>query len=58
MKITTERILEALQEDDNSGFCTACGADASGVEPDADNYVCEECGKPCVHGAEQLLLMS
>ena len=41
---------------DNPGFCTACGADAEGVEPDARGYECEECGAHAVYGAEELLL--
>ena len=55
MKITTEQIMEAIQEDDNRGFCTACGEEAYGVEPDARGVVCEECGKPKVFGAEEML---
>ena len=39
------------------GFCIACGAEAYGVEPDARKYECEECGKPKVYGAEELLMM-
>ena len=57
MKIGQDRILEAVEADDNLGFCTACGAEAYGVEPDARKYVCEGCGKPAVFGAEELLIM-
>jgi len=48
---------EAVQEDDNRGFCLACGAEAYNVEPDARKYVCETCGEAKVYGAEELLLM-
>ena len=56
-KITTERIIEAVQADDSLGFCLACGADACGVEPDARGYECEECQAPKVYGAEEVMMM-
>lgn len=56
-KVTIEQIMEAIKADDNIGFCTACGAEATGVEPDAENYECEVCGQHEVFGAEQLLIM-
>lgn len=40
------------------GVCLACGAwTVGGVEPDARNYTCEECGKRGVHGTEFALLL-
>ena len=57
-KITIERIMQAVQADDNLGFCLACGADADGVEPDAEGYECEECGASKVMGAENCLIES
>lgn len=56
--LTLERMVEAIEEAglSNPGFCTACGADAEGCEPDATDYECEECGEYKVMGAEQLLL--
>ena len=56
-KISLDQIIEAVRADDNLGFCTACGADAYNVEPDARNYGCEACGENQVFGAEELLLM-
>jgi hypothetical protein len=53
--ITTERIIAAIEADDNLGFCLACGAEACCVEPDAEGYECEECGEPKVMGAENCL---
>lgn len=44
-----------LQEhvDNYDGICMSCGAwTDGGVEPDASGYVCEECGKRRVVGAE------
>ena len=59
--ITSERIMEAIEQSeiclDNPGFCLACGEDAEGCEPDAQNYECECCGRPSVFGAEQIALM-
>lgn len=52
-----ETIIAAVEADDNIGFCIACGAEASGVEPDAVGYECEACGAPKVYGAEELLIM-
>jgi hypothetical protein len=54
--ISTERMIEAVQSDDSRGFCLACGEDAYGVEPDARNYECEECGEREVFGAEECLM--
>lgn len=56
-KISQARLLAALENDDNEGFCLACGADAYGVEPDARRYPCEECGQKAVYGAEEILMM-
>ena len=56
MKITTDRIIDAIERDDNIGFCVYCGDEAYGVEPDARKYECESCGKKGVCGAEELLL--
>lgn len=53
--ITPERIANAVSADDNLGFCTACGDDASNVEPDARKYKCHSCGEFAVFGAEELL---
>lgn len=59
--LTAERILEACERHmttlDNPGFCTACGTEAEGVEPDARQYRCDECGDHAVYGADELALM-
>ena len=39
------------------GYCTSCGEEAYGVEPDACKCVCESCGQPAVYGVEELLIM-
>lgn len=59
--LTTPRIVAAIERaahsTDNPGFCIACGTDADGVEPDAEDYECEACEAEAVFGAEQLLIM-
>jgi hypothetical protein len=56
-KIDMDRVLEAAQNDEDVGFCVACGAEQSGVEPDARGCECEACGKRKVYGAEEIFLM-
>ena len=55
--LTIDAVMEAVEEDDNSGFCIACGDQVYGVEPDARGYTCESCDKPKVFGAQELLMM-
>ena len=55
--VTLEQIIDAIESDDNIGFCLACGEEAFGVEPDARGYLCEVCGATKVYGAEELLIM-
>ena len=57
MKIQEEKLIEAIESDDYIGFCLECGAETDGVEPDAEEYECMECGSFKVYGAEQILLM-
>jgi len=54
--VTLERIVEAIEQDDNLGFCIFCGAEAYYVEPDAERYKCKDCEEHQVYGAEQLLI--
>lgn len=51
--------FERAVMDGTTGLCIAiaCGAEASGVEPDARRYECEGCGRPRVYGLEELLMM-
>jgi hypothetical protein len=52
--------VEEYQEhcDSNDGICIHCGQwGCGGVEPDAEGYKCESCGKNGVMGAENALLM-
>lgn len=54
--ISQRRIVQAIESGESIGFCTSCGAEQYGVEPDANGYTCEGCGQPSVSGAEDLLL--
>ena len=56
-KPSIDELQSAIESDDSLGYCLACGAEASGVEPDARRYECESCGAHKVYGAEELLLM-
>jgi hypothetical protein len=59
--INPDELLRAVEEStfgmSNTGFCTACGAEHDGCEPDARNYPCDDCGKNKVYGAMELLIM-
>jgi hypothetical protein len=58
--ITPKRIERAARRQmfgtDNPGFCTACGHEQEGCEPDAQNYECDVCGERQVFGAQELLM--
>jgi predicted RNA-binding Zn-ribbon protein involved in translation (DUF1610 family) len=58
--VTDEAVLDACERQrttlDNPGMCLACGVEADGVEPDAEEYECEACGEPQVFGCDLLLL--
>jgi hypothetical protein len=56
-RVDPDAVLAAVQADDQLGFCVHCGAEAGGVEPDAEGYKCYACGQLAVYGAEQLLLL-
>ena len=55
--LSLNQVMEAVEADDNIGFCLSCGEMASGVEPDAHNYECEGCGEYKVYGAEEILVV-
>ena len=57
MTIDTDTLIDAIERDNYIGFCTECGEEQYGCEPDACNYECETCGKYSVFGAEELLIM-
>ena len=56
MIIDEDRVIAAVEADDNRGFCTACGEEIWNIEPDARRYKCDCCGEHTVYGAEELLI--
>lgn len=60
-KPTLEQVMQLVESNmtdcTNIGICIACGEEQDGCEPDARNYLCENCGKRKVFGAEELLMM-
>lgn len=59
--VTADRVLAMAEESmvgtEDDGICIACGEDAMGVEPDAEQVQCQLCGELAVYGGEQLLLL-
>jgi hypothetical protein len=56
ISITAEEYQDHCENYD--GVCLACGEfSCGGVEPDAENYGCDCCGKNKVYGTEQALLI-
>jgi hypothetical protein len=57
--LTLSRIMDGVEryqmDNDNPGFCVACGHEQGGCEPDARRYECEVCGEHKVYGAEELM---
>ena len=58
--ITEKKLMALAQESmfgtSSPGLCLECGAEASGVEPDASKYFCEACNRKSVYGAELLFM--
>ena len=55
MTFTLEQLEPMLL--DNGGYCISCGAEHYGIEPDANNYTCDECGEKKVFAAEEILIL-
>ena len=43
-------------DEDNVGICRECQAEREQTEPDAENYLCEECGQHAVDGVMNWLM--
>ncbi|MCC6149879.1 MAG: hypothetical protein IT461_06485 [Planctomycetes bacterium] len=54
-RIEIAAVMAAVERDDCTGFCIACGEEQSGCEPDARRVECESCGEKKVYGTEELL---
>ena len=46
----------SLGKKDYIGWCRICGHEHDSIEPDAENYHCEECDSDQVFGAEEFLM--
>lgn len=55
--IDPDYLISILESDEPIGFCTACGEEHYGIEPDARRYTCDACGEASVYGAPELLVM-
>jgi DNA-directed RNA polymerase subunit RPC12/RpoP len=53
-----KELQEAYRSGESVGYCLACGAKVTGIEPDAREYKCEECDSRCVYGIEEVVLMA
>jgi hypothetical protein len=54
----TEAEYRRLRDEDSGGICLACGNIIdSDIEPDAEGYKCDACGKNELYGIELALLM-
>lgn len=56
MSVSLDVIIEAVESGANLGFCTNCGNQACGIEPNTRNMECEVCENYTVFGAEELLI--
>lgn len=55
--IDYEKIQQLIIEDCMWGICRSCGEEQPHCEPEARNYLCENCGEREVFGAEENLFM-
>jgi DNA-directed RNA polymerase subunit RPC12/RpoP len=55
-----DRILELAQQQmfgtEDVGMCLECGHEQHGVEPDARDYACQQCGTKAIFGAQELMM--
>lgn len=49
-------IANAFYSGESDGICYECGHIQAGVEPDAKNYTCNNCGKNEVYGVEETII--
>ena len=53
-----DAIKASLFGNGSTGFCISCGYhQVDNMEPDTRNYPCDDCDRPQVFGAEELLQM-
>ena len=55
MQLSLQQVMRAVERDDMTGICRACGSEQENVEPDAERYKCLACEANEVYGAARLL---
>ncbi len=54
--LTADRVIAGVEDTmGNVGFCTKCGVEHDGCEPDMRRGWCEHCESRSVYGAEELM---
>jgi len=53
---TLDAVIQACEDDRNTGFCIECGEEAYGCEPDMQREKCHSCGSYAVYGGEQIII--
>ena len=53
---TLDAVIQACEDDRNTGFCIECGEEAYGCEPDMQREKCHSCGSYDVYGGEQIII--
>jgi len=57
-KISMDEAAFRYLQEENAGLCTACASFNFGNhEPDAEDYDCEQCGKPKSQGMDNVMMM-
>jgi len=56
VRVMTIADYEAMEEN-CEGLCFECGSLADCVEPDAENYHCDQCGRDAVQGLLAVLFL-
>lgn len=54
--IKVQHLFDAAENDDLSAFCLSCQDQTTVFEPDAQGYLCQECGKFEVYAAQEIIL--
>ena len=54
--VTLAQVMEALEADDDRGFCFTCGERECEDAPEAQKNVCKSCGGRAVYIAEELFM--
>lgn len=56
MEIDIARVVEAVRDDIEVGFCTECGCAVHGIAADAQDEKCPDCDKDSVVGLDYITM--